>query len=163
MVRISPGFVSNSSGTSYVVMIPRGFTVTDEEIREANNHVEGYYTRDRLLPKITKPILEEVKREIRELVNGGSCSAEDAEFLEDEENEIEASTIIKLTSMLIPDQYKLVEFETGQDSRSCLISVDREQILEIQEEERRQPRITDYFRPEPQPTQIPMTTTTGQP
>ncbi|KAH3731682.1 hypothetical protein Pelo_17488 [Pelomyxa schiedti] len=46
MVRISLGFVSNSSGTSYVVMLPRGFTVTDEEIRRANNYNYNRFNGD---------------------------------------------------------------------------------------------------------------------
>ncbi|KAH3767299.1 hypothetical protein Pelo_828 [Pelomyxa schiedti] len=103
MVKASHGFVSNSSSSSYVGMVPRDYarTVTLDEIRKAlrKGGDEYYDEKDRC---------KAVRYELKSVVEGGGKFHSD-------EDDCDASLIYHY---LIPEEYKLAQWDSGPDGYS---------------------------------------------
>jgi uncharacterized protein YeeX (DUF496 family) len=89
-MKIRTGFVSNSSSSSFVVLLPKDWEPTDKELLK---NMADFIDE--------KLALEEVKKAIKSLKNGGSIS--------EQEDHVE----FRVLEALIPDDYIVTSFDVS--------------------------------------------------
>ncbi|KAH3763057.1 hypothetical protein Pelo_5109 [Pelomyxa schiedti] len=137
MVKITVGFVSNSSSATAVVLVPSDFQVPSEAIIDAwNRNARSAFVRPDLLPywqhpqSITQQDIVRVKEAIAKIVQGDVVAEVDKEETRTEEFPLSPDQWEVFRSFV--DVFRLTSFETGGGrAYNRTIGVSAKQILQI--------------------------------